>query len=120
MQRPLMGEARIFFLQLIEGIEKPGDSKLINNAEGLFYQVKVEYGKKVSLGQFYLVANVDYSNGQEIYDPGMYFLDRIDDENYYLVVMQNDNNGGGRRLATLDDSYFAEKWLMTIKEQQGL
>ena len=119
---------------LTEGVDiEASESKKIDNTEGTFMTVHVEYVTECSLGVIYSIAHYYEQNGDLMRDPDMEFIKGGDGEYYPISFWQDApiirdepvtwKDGeikafDPKRQAEL--ATFGNTWMKNIKEQQGL
>ena len=120
---------------LIKGVvPEATDSKKIDNTKGTFMTVHIEYVTVCKLGAIYSVAHYYTQNGDLMRDPEMEFIQGEDGE-FYPISFWQDSPVIRDEPLTWDASgevveynwirqaalvTFANMWMRTIKEQQGL
>jgi Domain of unknown function (DUF6908) len=119
--------------KLTDGLNEPGDSKEVDNANGTFMSAHIENIGNTGMGSMFSVAHYYEQNGDLMKDPDMTFL-RGEDGEYYPLEFQQDNLGLYQRAVNFEGdqvkSYnralqkdlasFAGTWMKNIKAQQGL
>lgn len=120
------------FLQMIDGLNKPGEGKKINNAEDIFMPVHIDYLWQNEHGKHYALAHYYTQNGDLMSDPEITFL--VTDEAIFPMSFRQDGLGIHQIALIADDgeairinirlqsdlARFANQWMKNIKEQQGL
>lgn len=106
-------------------------SIVIDNTNGVFMPVHVEFIGEIKEGPLFSVAHYYKQNDDLIADPEMVFL-KAADENYYPIYFKDFLNSKysviikNNRIKSFypkEQKYhavFAGKWLKNIKNQQGL
>ena len=133
--KQLNQQATKVFNILVEGMKRPGDGKKIDNADGAFMAVHVDFIHANEHGQHFAIAHHYLQHGDVMNDPEMVFLLATADNQVYPLTFRQD--GGlpiNQVAATADDGEsirsnqklqddlvsFANMWMKNIKEQQGL
>lgn len=127
-------EAQVVMDRLTVGINKTLNHRKINNADGVFMAVVVEWIGKCDSGTLFSVAHYYEQNGDMMRDPEMIFL-KGHDGKYYPMYFRQDGMipveqesiviHEGNPLVTYprmqaDHVSFANVWMRNIKEQQKL
>lgn len=123
------------FNRLIDGLTELGQSKRIDNTNGVFMPVSVEFiyenehGKQFSITHYYVL------NGDLMADPDMTFLVSSVDSHVYPLSFRQDGFPPVEHIASMaidgerliqrekqqhDITAFANMWMQNIKAQQGL
>ena len=115
---------------LTEGIDKIGDHKKIDNAEGTFMPVVIECIGQCNYGLLYSIAHYHSQGGDLICNPDMVFIKAKD---YYpvsfemggqiykeAVVIKEDKVIGYQSTEQKDQVEFANAWMKNIADQQNL
>lgn len=129
--------------KLIEGM-KPGDNKKIDNTNGTFMPVCVEFLRRGKEYNYISIAHYYEQNGDLMSDPDMVFIFSTDPqvkeiqgyETFYPISFQQDNMGiyqevvaswgadgqvkSFRPKLSAGLCSFANMWLRNIRDQQGL
>lgn len=134
MKHLTQSAAQVFRI-LVEGLKNPGDARKIDNADGAFMAVHVDFIHANEHGQHFAIAHHYLQQGDVMNDPEMVFLLTTADNQVYPLTFRQD---GGLPIdqvaATADDgesirfnqklqsdlTSFANMWMKNIKEQQGL
>lgn len=134
----LTGEAHKVMEILVEGLEYGGKGKKIDNSNGVFMAVHVEFVNKFNdgiYGDVFSVAHYYEQNGDLMRDPDMEFLrnngkfypiyfrqDGFPGKDQEVLVFDADGHVTGyRKKIQADMTRFANKtWMPNIREQQKL
>lgn len=129
--RPVSKSARKVLELLVDGLDEPGASKKLDNAQGAFMAVCVERIEETSRGPVYSVAHYYEQNGDLVPDPDVTMLCGADGEFYPLsyqdgrvyrlsVELGPDSSARVNREWRTDLVHFVGGWMRNIKAQQGL
>ena len=131
--KPINQKARKVMDVLTEGMDTIGDHKKVDNTEGAFMAVHVEFLDNCNLGEIFSISHYFEQNGDLMRDPDMEFIKGGDSEYYPIsfwqdappirteVVVWKDCKITGwmskeqAKLAT-----FSNKWMKNIRLQQEL
>jgi Domain of unknown function (DUF6908) len=126
--------SKVFSL-LTEKLNHLGDAKKIDNADGVFMAVHVDFICENEHGKHFAVAHHYLQNGDVMNDPEMVFLLSRHDNKVYPMTFRQDGyppidqtaiNANTAEDITFiknlqrDITAFANTWMQNIKEQQGL
>jgi len=127
----LNAKAKAVFDKLIEGLDSDNPYRKLDNTNGVFMPVSVDYLFETEHGTVYAIAHNYTQNGDLMADPDMQFLVR--DDGVYPMTFQQDNLGvfnvgltirDGKLLIApelqRDMTEFANLWMSNIKDQQEL
>lgn len=130
--KSLNTNARAVFHSLIKGLEQPGDAKKIDNTDGAFMPVHVDFVWQNEHGRIFSVAHNYIQNGDVMADPDMTFL--VTDQGIYPMTFQQDNLAFYQEAIGVEEEQvivydsktqadlasFANDWMGNIKKQQNL
>ena len=130
--KPLSKQATQVFFKLVNELVNPGDYKKIDNTNGAFMPVSVDYVWKNKHGKVYAVSHYYTQNGDKMADPDMTFL--VQEGNVFPMTYQQDGLGIYQRAIIADDEEtlhfnprlqrelvsFANTWMRNIKYQQDI
>jgi len=134
LMKSLNPKATKVFLRLIDGLQKPGDAKKIDNANGAFMAVHVELIHQNKHGRHFSIAHYYEQQGDLMRDPDMVFLLSASDSQIYPLTFRQDGfppvdqvaaeaaDGESirfNRKIQADLVSFANLWMKNIREQQG-
>lgn len=132
---PLTQRATKVFKQLVADLKQPGDSKKIDNTNGVFMAVHVDFIAVNEHGRHYAVAHYYEQYGDLMADPEMTFLYSAVDGQVYPLTFRQDSFPAVNQVAATaeagesikcslkvqqDIARFANLWLKNINAQQGL
>lgn len=116
---------------LISGLVKH-ESLRIENSQGFYMAVYVEWYKSTYLGSIYSIAHYGTQEGDLMSDPRMEFL-KLNDGNFVPTLFENHYAGVFQESVIIeaktikcndqlqrDHARFANLWMKNIKEQQRL
>jgi len=130
--KSLNAEAYAVFHKLIEGLDDLGDARKIDNTDGAFMPVHVDFLWQNKHGRVFAVAHHYIQNGDVMQDPDMTFL--VTEQGIYPLTFQQDNLAIYQEAAGIENGQFvtydaklqadlaafADQWMMNIKVQQDL
>lgn len=130
--KSLDAQESAIFKVLIEGLKNPGDAKKIDNTDGTFMPVHVDYLDQSAYGCIYAVAHHYIQNGDVMQDPDMTFL--INNQGVFPLTFQQDNVALYQEAAGVENGQlilydskiqadlasFANDWMKNILEQQDI
>lgn len=130
---PLNQEAEKIFHYLIEGLKEPGDARKIDNTDGTYMPVSVDFVWWNDHGKIIAVAHNYIQNGDVMADPDMTFL-VTEEQEIYPMTFQQDNLALYQQAIEAHDgeslqydkklqadlTSFANQWMQNIKDQQDL
>jgi hypothetical protein len=130
--KSLNAEACAVFQVLIEGLDDLGDAKKIDNTEGTFMPVHVDFLGQNKNGRIFAMAHHYIQNGDVMQDPDMTFL--VTDQGVYPLTFQQDSLAIYQEAAGIENGQFVtydraqqadladfgNQWMHNIKEQQDL
>lgn len=130
--KALSKQATGIFKKLTDGLKKPGDSKKIDNAQGLFMAVHVDFLWESKQGRIYSLSHYYEQNGDLMRDPDMEFLDT--GEAILPMTYRQDGLGIHQTALLIGEdeqlrvniklqkqiTTFANQWMKNIKDQQEL
>ena len=132
--KAINAKAQAVMDKLTQGLNKPGESRKVDNTQGAFMAVCVEQVAETYLGPIYSIAHYYQQNGEPMRDPDMEFIRGFDSQYYPISFWQDggiprrdevldwegDRIKGIRQKLQEDLADFANMWMRNIKEQQGL
>ena len=129
--KKLNRKATHIFHQLTAGLDADHLYRKLDNTNGTFMAIHVDYLHKTDFGTVYAIAHNYTQNGDNMADPDMMFLAREDE--VFPMTYQQDGLGyfsigleirDGQLLiaprAQADMTSFANLWMANIAEQQRL
>jgi hypothetical protein len=128
-------EATAVFNRLIDGLTRIGNAKKIDNTDGVFMPVSVEFIYENEHGKQFSVTHYYELNGDLMADPDMTFLVSAVDSRVYPLTFRQDGYPPVEHVAAMaidgekilqrakqqqDITRFANMWMRNIQAQQGL
>lgn len=126
------------FFSLVDGLDEDNSAKKIDNSQGTFMPVSVEFLYELPAGKFYSIAHRYEQNGDLMSDPDMVFLVQQTPEGpivrpseftqhgiaggYYRYLELNDDGTlrGFYRRKTENACRFVSMWFENIRQQQNI
>jgi len=133
--KQLNQQATKVFNILIEGMKRPGDGKKIDNADGAFMAVHVDFIHANEHGKHFAIAHHYLQQGDVMNDPEIVFLLAATDNQVYPLTFRQDGSflieqvtaiaDDGESIRSnpeqqIDLTRFSNMWMKNINEQQGL